>query len=266
MLSPAGTEILARFVLAVAALAVGLGVGRLLAASPFSPLQSFFYGLNFVMTRVLWRAQVSGPLPVVPGQGAVVVCNHRSPVDPTFVYLTTHRMVHWMVAGEYFKLPVVSWFLRLCESIPTNRSGVDTRATRMAIRYLQRGDMVGMFPEGRINNTRELLMPGRSGAALMALKARVPVIPCYASGSPYDGTTFGCLFMPAKVRLAVGRPIDLCQYYDRANDRQLQKELTLRFLGEIARLAGRPDYRPRLAGRRYREPVSRWRHEEGEPA
>ena len=39
------------------------------------------------------------------------------------------------------------------------------------------------------------------GAALIALKARAPVIPCYIHGAPYDDTALGCLLMPAAVRL-----------------------------------------------------------------
>ena len=53
----------------------------------------------------------------------------------------------------------------------------------MAIRYAQEGGLVGLFPEGRVNTTDELLLPGRPGAALIALRARVPVIPCYVQGA-----------------------------------------------------------------------------------
>ena len=109
-----------------------------------------------------------------------------------------------------------------------------------------------MFPEGRINTTDGILLPGRPGAALIALKARVPVIPCYIDGSPYDGTPYGALLMPANVRLRIGRPIDLSPYYDRGGDREVQEDLTRRFLKEIARLAGNPDFEPRLAGRFYK--------------
>ncbi|OHB83480.1 MAG: hypothetical protein A2V98_05160 [Planctomycetes bacterium RBG_16_64_12] len=226
-----------------------LYLGLLLLRSPFTPVQSFLYGLNILLTRILWGARISGRLPVAPGEGAVIVSNHRSSIDPSFIALATDRVVHWMVAREYWRIRILGWFFRVCAAIPVSRGRVDTAATRSAIRLAQNGGLVGLFPEGRINTTDRLLLPGRPGAALIALKARVPVVPCYVSGSPYDGTYWGCLFMSARVRLTIGRPIDLSEYYGREKEREVLETLTRRFLMEIARLAGAHDYPPELAGR-----------------
>jgi len=106
-----------------------------------------------------------------------------------------------------------------------------------------------MFPEGRINTSKQLLLPGRSGAVLIALKARAPIVPCYVHGAPYDGTTLGCLLMPAAVRLEIGEPIDVSAYADRNDQRQAIEELTRRVMREMARLAGRPDFEPQVGGR-----------------
>jgi 1-acyl-sn-glycerol-3-phosphate acyltransferase len=111
---------------------------------------------------------------------------------------------------------------------------------------------LGMFPEGRINRTDQTLLPGRPGAALIALKARVPVVPCYISGSQFNGSIVGSLLLPAKVHVKVGEPIDLSPYYGRERDREVLRELTRRFLKEIARLAGDNDFEPQLAGRFYK--------------
>jgi len=216
---------------------------------PFSPIQSALYALNYAITRTLWRAQVHGHFPIPPGQGAVIVCNHRCPLDPSFIAITVPRAVHWMVAKEYCEHPVLGPILRTCEIIPVSRGGVDTAATKAAIRLVQNGGLVGVFPEGRINTTGQTLLPGRSGAAMIALKARVPLVPCYIHGAPYDGTAVGCLLMPASVRLKIGRPIDLSPYYDRGGQREVLAEVTHRLLQEIARLAGDADFEPRLAGR-----------------
>ena len=54
----------------------------------------------------------------------------------------------------------------------------------MAIRLCQAGELVGLFPEGRINGGVNPLLPGRPGVALIALNARVPVVPCYIKGIP----------------------------------------------------------------------------------
>jgi 1-acyl-sn-glycerol-3-phosphate acyltransferase len=185
-------------------------------------------------------------------QGAVIVSNHRAGVDPLFIAMTTPRPVRWMVAREYCELWTVGWGFRILQAIPTNRAGIDTASTRMAIRLAEQGELVGMFPEGRINKTETLLIPGRPGAALVALKARVPVVPCYVSGSPIRESPFSSFLMRARVRVIVGEPIDLSPWYDRDDDRTAHEELTLLFMKEIARLAGRDDFEPQLAGKRWK--------------
>lgn len=252
MFSAQHTEILAITVLAALALAAVLAVVYTLRRMPYTMAQSLLLTWSKFVTRVLWRAEISGRLPIAPGEGAVIISNHRCPFDPAFIALGVGRVMHWMVAREYCDHPVMGKFLRPFEPIPTNRGGVDTAATKLIIRYAQQGEIVGLFPEGRINATDRLLLPGRPGVAMIALKAQVPVIPCYIDGSPYDGTALGCLLMPAKVRLVVGRPIDLSPYYGREIDRALLEELTRRFMREIAALAGCHDYEPEMAGRFYK--------------
>jgi 1-acyl-sn-glycerol-3-phosphate acyltransferase len=220
--------------------------------SPLTPSQSLLSALNSLVTRCLWRATVVGRLDLPPGQGAVIVCNHRSSIDPTFITLGIPRLVHWMVAKEYCEQPAFRWFLSTCEVIPTSRAGVDTAAIKAAIRYAQSGGLVGIFPEGRINETEELMLSGHPGTAMIALKARVPVVPCYLSGSPYDGRPWGALLMTAKVRLHIGKPIDISAYYSRVADRRVLEELTGRFMSAIAELAGRKDFQPQIAGKNHK--------------
>jgi 1-acyl-sn-glycerol-3-phosphate acyltransferase len=157
-----------------------------------------------------------------------------------------------MVAREYYNMPLASYAFRSVTSIPVNRGGIDTAATKMAIRLAQEGGLVGLFPEGRVNTTHELLLPGRPGAALIALKARVKVIPCFVSGLPYDGTALGSFFMSGNARVTVGKPIDLSRYFGREGEKAVLQDLTRLFLVEIAKLAGVDDFEPQLAGRSWK--------------
>jgi 1-acyl-sn-glycerol-3-phosphate acyltransferase len=253
MLSKEAATILAYGVLGLMALALAAWAIAAKKRTRYSWRQSPIYLYSTLMSRVLWRTRISGRLPVSNGQGAVIVSNHVAGIDPSVIAVTTNRPVRWMVAREYCTHWALGPFFRTLGCIPVNRGGIDTAATKLAIRYAQAGDLVGLFPEGRINNTGALLLPGRPGAALIALKARVPVIPCFVRGTPYAGdSVYSSLFMTAKASVTVGQPIDISPYVAREREDGILEELTKRFLVEIARLAGVEDYEPQLAGRKWK--------------
>jgi 1-acyl-sn-glycerol-3-phosphate acyltransferase len=249
MLSADDTRILAAAVLASIGVALAGIAAYRFHRSRYTTAQALLLGLASLFTRILWRTRIVGRWPIPRGHGVVIVSNHRGPFDPAFIALAVDRVMRWMVAKEYCEHWFMGRFLRPFGPISTSRGGTDTAATKMAVRYAQSGEIVGLFPEGRINNTSQLLLPGRLGVAMIALRARVPVVPCYIDGAPYDGTTFGCLLMPARVRVTIGHPIDLSPYYGREGDREVLEELTKRFLRELAILAGRPDFEPQVVGR-----------------
>jgi 1-acyl-sn-glycerol-3-phosphate acyltransferase len=239
-------------ILAGLALALVVWIVAAWRATPYTWWQFLLHLTNIFFTRILWRGEVVGTLDLPEKQGAVIVCNHSSGIDPLLIQLCTLRIVHWMVAREYYYMPVLSIIFKNMGSIPVNRGGIDTAATKMAIRIAQEGGLVGLFPEGRINLTDELLLPGRPGAALIALRAGVPVVPCYVEGAPYDGTALGSFFMAAKARVTVGKPIDLSPFLGRENDKTVLQDLTKLFLKEIARLAGDENFQAQLAGRNWK--------------
>ena len=123
----------------------------------------------------------------------VVGEDHRSSIDPSYLQAAIRWPMHWMVAREFCEHWMFAGFLKSCEVIPTRRGGVDTAAIKSAIRLAKEGGVIGMFPEGRINMTKDLMLPVRPGAALIALKAGVPLVPCYIHGSPYRATALSPL-------------------------------------------------------------------------
>jgi 1-acyl-sn-glycerol-3-phosphate acyltransferase len=237
------------FLIILAAVAV-IWVIRWWSTTGYAPIDSLIYLLALLLAKLLWRVRVPGfPLPA--DQGAVIVCNHHSSVDPFFIQIVVGRYVSWMVAREYCEHIAFRWFLRRARTIPVNRSGVDTAATKMAIRLVSEGGLVGMFPEGRINRGEDFMLPGRPGAILIALKGRVPILPCYIDGAPYGGTPWSPLFIPARVSVQFGEPIDLSPYYGREQERGVVGAVLLDVMKRIAQLAGREDFQPALAGKKW---------------
>jgi 1-acyl-sn-glycerol-3-phosphate acyltransferase len=242
-------------ILAVCAAAWMVWIARVLFRTPLTPSQNLLLLIDRLLTSLLWRTSAPHDVPLPPGRGGVIVCNHRSSVDPFFVQRSTQRPIHWMVAREYVVHPALRWFLTTCEVIPVNRGGIDTAATKLALRYVSKGGVIGMFPEGRINTTDKLMISVRPGAALVAIKTRAIVLPCYITGSPFGGTAWSPLFMPAKVTVRYGETIDAALYADRIeageDEAELTRELLLRSIQSLARLAGRSDFVPELAGRQW---------------
>jgi 1-acyl-sn-glycerol-3-phosphate acyltransferase len=215
----------------------------------FSPVQNVLWLLALALVKLRWRAVWVGRLDLPDGQGAVLICNHGSSVDPFFIQTTTRRKVHWLVAREYTERGAIGWFLRSCEVIPTGRRGVDTAATKAALRIASAGGLIGMFPEGRINETSQRLLSVRPGAALIALKARVPIVPIYIAGAPYGGFSWSPLLLTARVEVRFGKPLALTEFYGREGEEGVLEEVMRRCLAEIARLAEWADFDPEFAGR-----------------
>jgi 1-acyl-sn-glycerol-3-phosphate acyltransferase len=83
----------------------------------------------------------------------------------------------------------------------------------------------------------------------VALKAQVPIVPCYIEGAPYHDVAWRPALMRARVRMKVGSPLDLSEFYGREREEGVLAQLTLRCVAEIAKLAQRDDFQPQLAGR-----------------
>ena len=269
----------------LAALVV-VGVTYLVAQlrrSPYTLWENVLYLPTYLFGRLLWRVHFANQPPAAIRSGAVLVANHRSSVDPFFVQLSARRRVHWMVAREYVENPVIGPLLRTLQVIPTNRSGMDTGATKQAIRLAKEGRLVGMFPEGRLNHTpRDPLVSIRPGAALVALRAGVPMVPLYIFGSPYRREVWSPIFMPARVKITFGEPIDPLNFAEqnaavsneagtalgcenaqpsspappnngdenrRRAELAMAERMMLQWGKQIASMAGRPDWKVEIAGR-----------------
>lgn len=238
------------FFVLLGAILVAVAVIRL-RRSDMNLVQSLLWFVAYLLCKLLWRTHWLNVPELPRGQGAIIVCNHRSSVDPFFVQSSTGRKIHWMVAREYCQHKAFGAFLRSCEVIPVGRGGVDTAATKTAIRLAAEGGIVGMLPEGRINMSEDFMLPVRPGVALVALKAAVPVIPCYIHGAPYRRHVASPLTMPARVEVRFGVPIDP-KAFAATDDASAAEHMTRALVVAIAALADRHDFVPQLAGRNWK--------------
>ncbi len=117
-----------------------------------------------------------------PDTGRYVVCaNHISATDPIIVcYAFRKHQVHFMAKKELFKIPVLSSLIRMLGAFPIDRKGSDVGAIKTAVGIVERGQALGIFPQGhRYPEQNPRNTKTKNGAALIATKAEADVVPVY---------------------------------------------------------------------------------------
>ena len=126
--------------------------------------------------QAYFRGQIYGVENIPLREPVLVVSNHASYFDPPIVSNYIRRPVAYMAKEELFQVPGLKQIIKLYGAYPVNRGTGDRAAIRAALEYLDQGWAVGVFlegtrtPDGRINNPKR-------GAALLAAKAQVPLLP-----------------------------------------------------------------------------------------
>jgi 1-acyl-sn-glycerol-3-phosphate acyltransferase len=123
----------------------------------------------------------------VPESGPLILaCNHISHFDPPFAGSFFPRHVDWMAMEELFRDKRFARLLEIVGAFPVHRDGTDRTALRTAVRRLQAGRVVGIFPEGGIRAGETSVLegaPARPGVGALAVLANAPVLPCVVAGT-----------------------------------------------------------------------------------
>jgi 1-acyl-sn-glycerol-3-phosphate acyltransferase len=146
------------------------------------PLIRVLQAIDVCFARIYHRLSVIAPQQLPRSGPAILVCNHISGVDPLLIQAVCPRLISWMVAKEYTQAWGMRWVFKEIGAIPVERTGRDLASTRAAMRALSNGGILGVFPEGKIETSRNLL-PFQTGVALMAIKTGVPVFPACIEGT-----------------------------------------------------------------------------------
>lgn len=136
----------------------------------------FVFTLIRLIARILGRVRSSGE-ENVPLIGGMIYCpNHLSDADPPAVLVTVPRRAWFIGKEELFQIPVFGWFFRHFHGFPIKRDSADRAALKRAETLLKSGEALVIFPEGRCAQDGKLqrIQPG---AALLAMRANVPIIP-----------------------------------------------------------------------------------------
>lgn len=122
----------------------------------------------------------------IPAGGAIIAGNHVSYLDPALLWCGAPRHVHFMARSSLFQQHILGWALPRLWSFPVKRGQPDRAAIAMATDLLERGDLVGIFPEGtrvRHEGADAELGEGHGGVAFIAMRANAPVVPVGIAGT-----------------------------------------------------------------------------------
>jgi 1-acyl-sn-glycerol-3-phosphate acyltransferase len=129
-----------------------------------------YFGLRLHGTEHIPR---EGPLVIVP--------NHQTYADPPLVTIPVRRPVYYMAWSRLFDIPVFSGFIRRLRAFPVDIDARDARATREAVRLLQSGAALMIFPEGE-RTADGRVQRFKPGAFRLAVSQDAPVLPVTITG------------------------------------------------------------------------------------
>jgi 1-acyl-sn-glycerol-3-phosphate acyltransferase len=172
-----------------------------------------------------------------PGASYVVVANHASYMDIPALYSALPLEIRFFAKKGLFAIPLLGWHLRRAGHLPVVRG--DARASLKSMSegaklMRERGVSVLLFPEGGRSPTG--LRPFKEGAAYIAIKAGVPVVPVGLVNMRSVLPMNSWLLRPAQVEIRIGEPIDTggMTLHDRGRLNEMMQERVAGLVGESA--------------------------------
>jgi 1-acyl-sn-glycerol-3-phosphate acyltransferase len=163
--------------------------------------EQFMKGLTAAFFAVFYRVEIKG-IENVPQEGAAILCaNHIGQLDMFFFGYKLKRMIHYMSKEELFRVPLLGAFIKRLGAFPIRRGTGDVHAIKTALKLLEEGHIMGIFPEGtRSKNKSGKKGKAKPGVALLAQKSGKPIIPVAISGSRKP---------LSKIKVVFGKPFAL---------------------------------------------------------
>jgi len=142
----------------------------------------------------------------LPAGPFILAANHSSMLDWLFVARFVARPVRFVLSREFFDQWGFTWAYRSLGVIPIRDGAIELSAVRQLLTTLKRGEIVGVFPEGRI--TRDgALAPGEPGIIAMAARAGVPIVPVGVHGAFEAFPREARVPLPRPIRIRYGEPL-----------------------------------------------------------
>jgi len=193
--------------------------------------------LSWLLAKLVGRMTVVGR-ENIPSKGGVMICgNHVSYADPPVLGAACTRPLHYMAKIELFQIPVLGKLIAWVGAFPVQQRTADRTALKKAIDYLEKGEAVGMFPEGQRVFGGQLGEP-LPGVGMIVLRAKAPVVPAALINTDRFLPPHKVLPKFSRIRVVFGKPLDLSDLYDKPG-REAVEEVGKRIMAAIGELIER---------------------------
>ena len=142
----------------------------------------------------------------IPREGPVILAaNHTTGLDPILLQAACPRLVRWVML-ERFRFRIFTPLWTVIDPICLARDGGDLPRVRAVVQALKNGDLVGLFPEGRLQREHRDLQPFQAGIGLVAKRSDATVVPIWIAGTPRTRHMLWHFARPSHSTVAFGRP------------------------------------------------------------
>ena len=173
--------------------------------------------LRVIVIPIFWLClpfRFYGKRKVADG-ACVYIGNHYRIWDVIYPASTTWEGIHYISKKSVVHNWFMGFFCKHLKAIEVNRDGSDVRAIMDSLKCLKNGEKICIFPEGTRNKTNADMLPFKSGASVMAIKARVPIVPIMQYKKP----------KPVLLNhILIGEPFEFTEYYDKKLTDELIRE------------------------------------------
>jgi 1-acyl-sn-glycerol-3-phosphate acyltransferase len=195
--------------------------------------------------RVFWRLRVDGADNIPTDRPFVLAPVHRSNIDFAVVAVITRRRMRYIAKDSLWKIAPLGRIWSALGAFPVRRGTADREALRTSVEVIEEGEPLVLFPEGT-RQVGPVVEEVFDGAAFVAGRAGVPIIPVGIGGSERAMPKGAKMLKPVRITVVVGQPIDPPPAGERGRpSRKAVQETTAQVKAEVQRLF---DEAQRLAG------------------
>ncbi len=156
--------------------------------------------------RAACGTRVVGQERVPPRGGLIVAANHLSFADPVVLQVYIPRFLFYLMTANLYRRPILHGLVRFWGVLPVQADATNKATLRAAEGILAAGGAIGIFPEGGISRDG-LVHDAQPGIALLAQRARVPILPVGIAGTQRLLPPDTWRLRPAHLSLHIGEPI-----------------------------------------------------------